>query len=143
MRKRSPALAKQVDKSSTLHLINIVFLPQSTMKQQLDITTWNRKEHFEFFMQFDEPYHGVSVDVDCTVAYKTAKERGCSVWLYYFYQAIAAANITEAFKLRVEDGKVYVYDRVDGGSTIGRPNGTFGFGDFIYSPSFDEFLIGA
>jgi len=112
------------------------------MKQQLNIDTWNRKEHFEFFMQFDEPYHGVCVDIDCTVAYKTAKEKGCSLFLYYLYQATAAANIIEPFKYRIENGGVFIYDRIDAGSTIGRSNGTFGFGNFIYSPSFDEFLIG-
>jgi len=110
------------------------------MKQRLDIETWIRKDHFNFFNQFDEPYHGVCVTIDCTVAYKTSKQLGVSFWLYYFYQAIAASQLVEAFKLRIEDDEVFIYDRVDGGSTIPRSNGTFGFGDFKFSPVFAEFL---
>jgi len=111
------------------------------MKQKLNIDTWERKEHFKFFNQFEEPYHGVCVNIDCTVAYKTAKEKGVSIFLYYLYQALSAAQQIVPFKYRVEDEEVFIYDRVDAGSTVGRSNGTFGFGDFIYSESFDEFLI--
>ena len=32
----------------------------------IDIATWNRKEHFEHFSAFDDPFFGVTVNVDCT-----------------------------------------------------------------------------
>ena len=34
----------------------------------IDIATWNRKEHFEHFSAFDDPFFGVTVNVDCTRA---------------------------------------------------------------------------
>jgi chloramphenicol O-acetyltransferase type A len=113
------------------------------VKQKLNIDTWVRKEHFNFFNQFEEPYHGVCVNIDCTIAYKTTKQLGTSFWLYYLYQALAAAQLIEAFKLRAEDNEVFIYNQVDAGTTIPRSNGTFGFGDFKYSPSFAEFINGA
>ena len=40
----------------------------------IDIATWNRKEHFEHFSAFDDPFFGVTVNVDCTRAYREAKK---------------------------------------------------------------------
>ena len=109
------------------------------MKQKIDLNNWPRKEHFEFFNQFDEPYHGVTVNIDCTIAYQTVKKNGVSFFLYYLYQALATSQTIEAFKLRIEENEVYKYDHIDAGSAIGRPDGTFGFGDFKYYPTFDQF----
>ena len=39
------------------------------MKQTIDITHWNRREHFEFFSQFDEPFFGITTLEDFTTAY--------------------------------------------------------------------------
>ena len=113
------------------------------MKQKIDLDTWIRKEHFNFFSQFEEPFYGVTVNIDCTLAYKTVKEKGVSFYLYYLHKALAAAQIIEPFKYRMEGEDVFIYDRIDAGSTIGRSNGTFGFGLMEYHPSFSEFLITA
>ncbi len=113
------------------------------MKHKLELDKWNRKDHFNFFNQFDEPYYGVNVTIDCTAAYRHAKENDVSFFLYYLYQSLAAAQVIEPFKLRIEGNDVYKYDRIDAGSTIGRPDGTFGFGDFIYYPTFEAFNLEA
>jgi len=42
------------------------------VKKQLDIANWNRKEHFEFFRKFEEPFFGLTATVDWTKAYSTA-----------------------------------------------------------------------
>ncbi len=109
------------------------------MKQRIDIDNWIRKDLFNFFNKFEEPYYGATVSIDCTVAYKTAKQNGVSFYLYYLYQSLAASQLIEAFKLRIDGNDVYRYDRIDAGSTIDRPDGTFGFGDFIYYPNFEDF----
>jgi chloramphenicol O-acetyltransferase type A len=113
------------------------------MKQKLHLDTWVRKEHFLFFKQFDEPFYGVTVRLDCTKAYLFAKERETSFFLYTMHRALAAANALEPFKLRMEDDEVYIYDQIDAGSTIGRSNGTFGFGYIPYASQFDQFIITA
>ena len=43
------------------------------MKQTIDITHWNRREHFEFFSQFDDPFFGITTLVDFTKAYEHIK----------------------------------------------------------------------
>ena len=44
------------------------------MKQKLNLDTWNRKEHFLFFKQMEEPFFGITTNIDCTKAYEKAKE---------------------------------------------------------------------
>jgi chloramphenicol O-acetyltransferase type A len=109
------------------------------MKQQLDIEIWARKEHYNFFKTFEEPYHGVNVDIDVTEAYKFAKDNGVSFFLYTMYQSLAASQIIEPFRYRIEGDDVFIYDQIDGEATVPRANGTFGFGTFLFYPTFEEF----
>ncbi|WP_184549905.1 chloramphenicol acetyltransferase [Mucilaginibacter sp. FT3.2] len=113
------------------------------MKHKLDIDTWARKEHFLFFKQFDEPFYGVTVTMDCTAAYAFAKEKKVSFFLYTMHCALTAAQRIPAFTYRIEGDDVYIHSKIDGGSTVGRSNGTFGFGSFPYATSFDDFIIEA
>jgi chloramphenicol O-acetyltransferase type A len=53
------------------------------MKEKIDINTWIRKDHFKFFSAFEEPFFGVTVDVDCTATYEEAKENNVSFFLFY------------------------------------------------------------
>lgn len=44
------------------------------MKKLVDLENWNRKEQFQFFSKFTEPFFGVTVKVECTQAYAKAKK---------------------------------------------------------------------
>lgn len=110
------------------------------MKQKIDINTWKRKEHYNFFNAFDEPIYGVTVSIDCTAAYAFAKENKVSFFLYTVYQALQAAKLVEEFKYRIEGDDVFVYDNISASVTVGRDNGTFGFGYMDYHADFDQFM---
>lgn len=109
------------------------------MKQKLNINEWVRKDQFNFFKQFEEPFFGVCVMVDCTIAYDIAKAMNVSFFLYYLHKSLAAANKIEAFKYRIDGDDIIVYDKVNASPTINRPDGTFGFSYMDYEESFEEF----
>jgi len=113
------------------------------MKQYLNIEQWERKDQFFFFKQFDEPFFGITVEVDVTKAYATAKAQGISFFLYYLYQSLKAANAVDNFKYRIDGDQVIVYDQVHASPTINRPDGTFGFSYIDYHPDFPTFLEAA
>ncbi len=116
------------------------------MKHRLDLDTWLRKDHFHFFSQFEEPFFGVCVTIDCTQAYKAAKESGCSFFLFYLHKSLLAANQIEPFRYRIENSEmseVMVYDVVNASSTINRANGTFGFAYMEYYQKQEEFFLHA
>ena len=106
--------------------------------QKLDIATWNRREHYHFFNGFEEPFYGVTVEVECTNAFALCKERGYSFFLYYLYQSMAAANKIEAFRYRIVENEVRIYDSIGASATINRPDHTFGFS---YMPFYKDFEV--
>lgn len=120
-----------------------MYLAYSDEKRRLDIDRWPRREHFQFFNSFDEPYHGVTIRLDCTAAYQRAKQRGVSFFLYCIYQTLFASQQIEAFRLRIEQDEVFLYKRIDAGSVVDRSDGTFGYGLFPYNEDLDQFLAAA
>lgn len=98
------------------------------MKQFIDLEHWNRREHFKFFSTFDDPFFGITTLVDFTGIYKRSKEEKKSFFLYSVHYLLKCVNDTEAFRLRIEDEQVVKYDLIHLSPTIGREDGTFGFG---------------
>lgn len=110
------------------------------MKREIDISTWKRREHFEVFESFDEPLFGITVRLECSSAYKKAKELGYPFSLYYLYLSMKAANEIEEFRYRIEDDRVYCYDSVGAGPTIFRKDETYGCGYMPYNVDIAEFM---
>ena len=109
------------------------------MKTKLDLNSWPRKEHFEFFSKFEEPFFGLVANIDCTKAYETSKKKGVSFFLYYLHKTLAAVNAVENFRYRISDGEVYIYDQIDGSATLTREDNTFGFSLIEFHPNFETF----
>lgn len=109
------------------------------MKHKIDIDQWNRKEHFNFFRQFDDPYYGVTVQVNCTKAYARAKDLGVSFFIYYLHKSLIAINAIENFKYRIEGPDLYLYDTINASATILRADHTFGFSYIKYDEDFTRF----
>jgi len=113
------------------------------MKTQLVLDDWERKDHFKFFKQFEEPFFGVCVEVDCTQFYLKCKKEGISFFLNYLHKALIAANTIKPFRYRIEEDNVFVYDKVHASATINRPDGTFGFSYINYYEDFQVFNVEA
>ena len=102
--------------------------------RELDISTWNRRQHFEHFMQFDDPYFAVTIDFDVTTAFQFSKREQQSFFVTYLHACMKAINQVENFKYRIADAKVVIYDVIHASATISREDNTFGC-TFIH---FDE-----
>ncbi|MEL6306437.1 MAG: chloramphenicol acetyltransferase [Bacteroidota bacterium] len=109
------------------------------MKTELDLKSWSRYEHFKFFSAFDEPFFGTTVRLDCTHTYKTAKRDKESFFLSYLHKSLVAANSIANFRYRIEEDKVFNYERIDASPTVNRPDGTFGFSYLPYHKNFKTF----
>lgn len=102
------------------------------MKKLIKLNDWKRKDHFLFFSKFEEQFFGVTINIDCTIAYKNAKEKSSSFFLYYLYRALKAANNIENFRYRIIDKEVYLFDQINASATVNRPDETFGFSYMDY-----------
>ena len=101
-------------------------------KRTIDLKSWKRKEHYAHFANLDDPFFGICAKADFSACYRQAKEDGASFFLYSLHRILMAANMIEEFRTRIEDGKIVVYDRINVSPTIGREDGSFGFGYFRY-----------
>ena len=109
------------------------------MKTLLDLKNWNRKEHFLFFKQMEEPFFGITTTIDCTKAYSVAKNLGTSFFAYYMHKTIVAVNTIESFRYRIINDAIYIFDTIDVSATIMREDNTFGFSLIEYSPDYEVF----
>ena len=107
---------------------------------ELNLTTWNRKEHFEFFCKFEEPFFGTTIQLDCTKAHAKSKELGVSFFAYYLHKTLVAVNNIENFRYRIHNGKVFIYDKINVSSTILRDDKTFGFSEIEYYENLNTFI---
>ena len=105
----------------------------------INIESWNRKEHFEFFSRMASPYFGITTEVDCTIAYDNAKENGNSFFAHYLHKSMIAVNSAEELRLRIVDNKVALFEKINAGATVGRADGTFGFIFVNFSDDFETF----
>jgi chloramphenicol O-acetyltransferase type A len=114
------------------------------MSEYLDVTTWARRDAFEFFLEFDKPYFNVCTRLDITKLLEALKDqRKVSISLAYHYFVLQAANEVEPFRYRLRNGKVLVHPVIHGATTVLLPNETFTFSYFDYDPDFWKFIEGA
>ncbi|MDQ3666984.1 MAG: chloramphenicol acetyltransferase [Acidobacteriota bacterium] len=114
------------------------------MVEYLDVTTWARRDLFQFFLKFDNPYFNICTTVDVTKLLKLLRGRpDVSVTLAYHYFALRVANEIEPFRYRLREGKVLVHDMLNGGTTVLLPNESFSFAHFDYHEDFSKFITRA
>jgi chloramphenicol O-acetyltransferase type A len=107
--------------------------------KKIDLNTWNRKEHFEFYTSFDEPFWGLVTELDCTKAYKYSKKNNLSFFAYYLHKSLVAINQIEDFRLRIQDNCPVLCDEIHASPTIARKDGTFAIGFVPFNTDFSAF----
>ncbi len=114
------------------------------MAEYLDVTSWARRDLFEFFRGYDKPYFNVCVQLDITELLALLRKRpDASVSLAYHYLALRIANEVEPFRYRLRDGKVLVHDVIHGATTVLLSNESFAFAYFDYTADYRKFSADA
>ena len=85
----------------------------------------------------------VTVEVDCTMACRRAREEGFPLSLYYMHAAIVAANRIEEFRYRQEGDEVVLYDRIDLFTPIQTGDGTYRSVRLMAIEDWKNFLVAA
>jgi chloramphenicol O-acetyltransferase type A len=111
------------------------------MPKYLDLETWPRRQLFDFFRDYQNPYFNVCTQLDVTRLVRFARDRrDASVSLAYHYFALRVANEIEPFHYRLDDEKIAIHETINGGTTVLLPNETFTYAYFDYHPHFDKFV---
>jgi chloramphenicol O-acetyltransferase type A len=109
------------------------------MKTKINLETWNRKEHFLFFKQMEEPFYGITTTIDCTKGYNESKQLGISFFTYYLHKTLLAVNAVENFRFRICNEEVFLFDSISASATVMREDKTFGFSLMEYSENMQVF----
>ena len=110
------------------------------MARYLDVANWSRRELFEFFIGYSNPYFNVCTSVDVTELVALVRKRPdvrLSTALHYL--SLRIANEVEPFRYRLEGEKVVIHEVVNGGTTVLLPNDSFAYAYFEYDIDFEKF----
>lgn len=114
------------------------------MKKEIDIDTWERKDSFLFFKDFQNPVRSVTSEIDCTEAFDFCKKNKISYAKLCCYAALRAANEIKEFHYRIENGgeTVAEYDTINLSTPI-KLNDTHKFACIMvpYNKDFNHFCI--
>ena len=91
----------------------------------IDLETYPRRSHFEYFSSLAYPYIGLTANVDVTNLIRFAKEKGGSTFHAVLWAAAKAANAVPELRQRIVDGKIWEYDHCNVGYTVAMEDRTF------------------
>jgi len=115
------------------------------MASYIDLSTWARRDAFEFFRGFDKPFFNVCVRLDVS-RLKTVlaawPDAGLSLACYFI--ALRLVNRHPPFRLRLEGTRVRMHDEVHGSTTVLRDDGeSFFFAELPHMSDFAAFAAQA
>ncbi len=91
----------------------------------IDLETYPRRSHFEFFKSYAYPYVGMTANVDVTKLIAAAKVRGGSGFLACLWAAAQAANAVPELRQRIVGEGIVEFDHCDTSHTVAMEDHTF------------------
>ena len=95
------------------------------MRKIIDLETYPRRSHFEYFGAMAFPYLGLTANVDVTGLLRFAKAHGGSGFHAILWAAAKAANEVPELRQRVVDGQIVEFAHCNIGYTVAREDHTF------------------
>ena len=95
--------------------------------REIDLRTWDRRDHFEMFRAFDQPHFGMCANVDVTSFYPFIKQNGVHFTTALVYILSHCANAIPSFRQRLRRGVVVEHDVVHPSFTVLGNGDVFGF----------------
>ena len=105
----------------------------------IDLKTWSRREHFEFFKTFNHPHFNMCANVDLTRFHPYVKGKGLPLTTAIIYVISRSANAITEFRYRIREGEIVEHETVSPSVTILVDNDLFSFCSIDYSQDFEEF----
>lgn len=95
------------------------------MMTYIDMETYPRRSHFEYFNSLAFPYCGMCANADVSNLIRYTKERGASGFLGCLWVAATALNDIPEFRQRIIGGRIAEFDHCDTSHTVALPDHTF------------------
>ena len=106
----------------------------------IDMNTYKRKDHFEYFRSLAYPYVGVTVDVDITSFLKTIQEKKYPFFLSFLWCVNQACNEIPQFRQRIVNDSIVEYEYCHTSHTVSKEDETYAYCTLDARMSLDEFI---
>lgn len=108
---------------------------------EFNIDGWNRKTQYEFFKTYNDPFFNLTTELDVINLYNYCKKNKISFFLACLHFAVESANEILEFRLRIMEDKVYLFEKIDIGSTVLNDDNSFSFCYFEKKENLQAFYI--
>lgn len=78
--------------------------------RKIDIATWPRREHFEFFSRMDYPQYNICFNLDITGFLKYIKAAGLPFYYTMIYLSTLSADAVDEFRYRIHEDAIVIHD---------------------------------
>ena len=106
----------------------------------IDLDTWPRREHYEFFRPYPFPFFSITTSVDVAPLRKLLKARNASFTAGLLYVLTRAANAVPQFRQRIREEAPIEYEIIHAGVTVLCPSDIFQFCTLDYTDDFERFV---
>jgi chloramphenicol O-acetyltransferase type A len=114
------------------------------MPTLLDLSRWPRRQAFDHYRRFEQPFFGVCTRLDVArLEARVQERRQGSLTLACYFIALQLANQIEPFRYRVAGDQVLVHDALDASTTVLRDDGSLGFATLERQGDFAAFAAAA
>lgn len=111
------------------------------MVKYIDLETYPRRSHYEYFKSLAYPYVGLTANVEVMPLIRYAKEQNGSPFLACLWAAANAANAVPELRQRIVEDKIVEFEHCDTAHTVAMPDKTFCNCRTDCRRSLEEFLI--
>lgn len=109
----------------------------------IDIESWERKNHYNYFKGLDYPHFNICGNLDITRFYGFIKENGRPFFITFLFMAVKAANGVREFRLRIREDKVVEHEAVSPSFTVMSSGAVFSFCTAEFADNYEEFFANA
>ncbi len=108
--------------------------------KKTDLQQWKRKEQYDFFKKFDQPFFNIIADIEVGPLYRYSKKHQLSYFYCTLHSLLKTVNEITEFKYRIEGEEVYEYNQIDAGVTILMEDKTFIYCTLQYKSDLHQFV---
>ena len=107
--------------------------------KKIELNSWHRKEHFEFYTRFKQPFFNVCATVDVTKTLNHCNNNQLSFFICSLFLLGYTANQIEPFRFRINKNEVDIHDALEISCTVLNSDESFSFCEFGGCKNFDVF----
>ncbi|WP_339720582.1 chloramphenicol acetyltransferase [uncultured Paraglaciecola sp.] len=107
--------------------------------KKINLSSWNRKEHFEFYSEFKQPFFNVCATVDVTKTLDYCKQNQLSFFICSLFLLGYTANQITPFRYRINKDQVDIHEELELSCTVLNSDESFSFCEFGRCSHFEVF----